>query len=66
MVRHRFNVWVDVPSKSGDGWSKYPDYSSDEVGRQIRRSFHVNGIDAVVELGETTEMDDIIDLQLNR
>ena len=37
MVRHRYTVDVLVPAVSGDGWSKYPDYSADEVGRLLRR-----------------------------
>ena len=52
-VRHRFSVWVDVPAKSGDGWSKFPDYSAEEIGRAIRRALHANGLDAVVEHADT-------------
>jgi hypothetical protein len=55
MVRHRFNVWIDVPAVSGDGWNKYPDYSAEEIGRAIRRALYMD-IDlakAVVEHGET-------------
>ena len=58
MVRHRFTVWIDVPAVSGDGWSKYPDYSAAEVARQIRRLFHDNGWDdsVAVEHADTTEV----------
>lgn len=61
MVRHRFNVWVDVPAVSGDGWAKYPDYSAEDIGRQMRRVFHDNGWEdrlVVVEHGETVEVVD--------
>lgn len=58
-VRHRFNVWVDVPAKSGDGWSKYPDYSAEEVGRMLRRALHDRlEFDAVVEHGETSAVEE--------
>jgi hypothetical protein len=57
MVRHRFNVWVEVPAKSGDGWNHYPDYSADEIGRALRRALHDRlEFDAVVEHGETKEV----------
>lgn len=56
-VSHRFNVWVDVPAVSGDGWSPYPDYSSAEIGRALRRALHDRlEFDAVVEHIETTEV----------
>ena len=51
-VTHRFNVWITVPAVSGDGWSKYPDYSADEMGRMIRRAiYHESGIDRPAPLG---------------
>ncbi len=56
MVRHRFNVWIDVPAVSGDGWSKYPDYSAKETGRRLRRALHAAGVEATVEHGETEVM----------
>lgn len=58
MVRHRFTVWIDVPAVSGDGWSQYPDYSAEEVARQMRRLFHDNGWDdsVAVEHADTTEV----------
>ncbi len=40
LITHRFIVSVDVPAKSGDGWNQYPDYSSEEVGRMLRRALH--------------------------
>ncbi len=53
-VRHRFTVLVEVPAVSGDGWSKYPDYSADEVGRAIRRALHYScEYIAVVEHADT-------------
>ena len=60
MVRHRFNVWVDLPAISGDGWNRYPDYSAEETGRAIRRALHASGFDeptCIVEHGETTPVD---------
>ena len=42
MVTHRYTVWVDVPAVSGDGWSKYPDYSAEEIARLLRRAIHAN------------------------
>jgi len=50
-VRHTYTVTVDVPARSGDGWHKYPDYSADEIGRLMRRTFHDTG---TVSLGATT------------
>jgi hypothetical protein len=41
-VTHRYTVWLDVPAVSGDGWSRYPDYSADEIGRLLRRAIHSN------------------------
>lgn len=38
MVRHTYTVTLDVPARSGDGWSKYPDHSADEYGRMLRRA----------------------------
>lgn len=37
-VRHTYTVTLDVPARSGDGWSPYPDYSADEIGRALRRA----------------------------
>lgn len=56
MVRHRFTVWIDVPAVSGDGWNEKPDYSSAEVGREVRRALHDAGIHADVEHADTTEV----------
>ena len=54
LVRHRFQVWIDVPAVSGDGWSKYPDYSAAELGRAIRRALHAGlEYEAVVEHADT-------------
>jgi hypothetical protein len=57
MVTHRFNVWIDVPAVSGDGWSKYPDYSGEEIARAIRRALH-DGLEykADVEFSDTTPL----------
>lgn len=56
-VVHRFNVWVEVPAVSGDGWNKYPDYSAAEVGRLLRRALHDRlEFDAIVEHGETEDV----------
>lgn len=53
-VIHRYNVWVTVPAKSGDGWSKYPDFSQEEIGRAIRRALHAGlEVEATVEFAET-------------
>ncbi len=57
--RHRFSVWVEVPAKSGDGWSQYPDYSPEEVGRMLRRALHHSlEFDAVVEHASTELLED--------
>ncbi len=56
MVRQRFTVWVDLPAVSGDGWSKYPDYSAEETARVIRRALHDAGVHADVEHADTTEV----------
>jgi len=40
MVKQHFNVTVSVPAVSGDGWSKYPDYSLEETARVLRRALH--------------------------
>jgi hypothetical protein len=54
-VSHRFSVWVEVPAQSGDGWSKYPDYSQEEIGRALRRALHDRlEFDAIVEHAETS------------
>ena len=59
VVRHRFNVWIDVPEKSGDGWSRYPDYSAEEIGRALRRALHgALEFDAVVEHADTVTVDE--------
>ncbi len=57
MVRHRFNVWIDVPAESGDGWHKYPDYSAAEIGRELRGALR-SSMQYVVEVehGETTDI----------
>ncbi len=58
-TRHRFNVWVDVPAKSGDGWNQYPDYSAAEIGRMLRRSLHASlTFDFVVEHGDSAPVVD--------
>jgi hypothetical protein len=57
--RHRFHVWVDVPVKSGDGWSQYPDYSAEEIGRALRRALHHHlEFDAVVEHADSAIVDE--------
>ena len=58
-VTHRFNVWITVPAVSGDGWSKYPDYSAAEMGRLLRRIIHTGDCadpsSWAVEHAETTD-----------
>lgn len=46
---------MDNAAVSGDGWHSKPDYSAEEVARQIRHLFHDNGWDesVKVEHGET-------------
>ena len=56
VARHRFMVEVTVPAKSGDGWSQYPDYSAEEIGRALRRALHDRlEFDATTEFYSTTE-----------
>ncbi len=38
LVKHVYTVEIIVPAVSGDGWSKYPDYSAEETARAIRRA----------------------------
>ena len=57
MIRHRYNVWVDVPAQSVDGWSKYPDYSADEIGRMVRRALHdYSALTVVVEHADSAPL----------
>jgi hypothetical protein len=59
VIRHRFNIWVDVPAVYGDGWSKYPDYSAGEVGRMLRRALHDRfELKAVVEHADSVTVDE--------
>ena len=57
-VTHRFNVWITVPAVSGDGWSKYPDYSAAEIGRMLRRAVANAGFDDYVEVEHADTTDD--------
>lgn len=55
LVHHHYTITVDVPAKSGDGWSPYPDYSADNVGLIIRRALHqYMEFNTVVKHTETT------------
>jgi hypothetical protein len=57
LTRHRYNVWIDVPTKSGDGWNKYPDYSAEEIGRALRRALHAAlEFEAVVEHADSEQV----------
>ncbi len=40
LVKHIYTLEVIVPAVSGDGWSKYPDYSAEEIGCATRRALH--------------------------
>jgi len=58
-VRHHFTVTVTVPAKSGDGWSRFPDYSADEVGRMLRRALYDRlEFDDTVEWQKTEEVEE--------
>ena len=59
VMRHRYSVWIDVSAESGDGWSRYPDYSQAEVTRMLCRALHKSlEFDAVVEHAETVEIEE--------
>jgi hypothetical protein len=58
-ITHRYLVSVIVPAQSGDGWSKYPDYSAEEIGRALRRALHESfdkQYDTVVELADAKDL----------
>ena len=47
LVKHIYLLEIIVPAVSGDGWSKYPDYSAEEIGRATRRALH-NSIEGAI------------------